>query len=490
MISDFDRYEDWTESVVSYEEQEEIARVCEQSLSQAAEVEFGNEIEYCVLDFETSGFSPRVGARVIELGAAIVRDKTIIDEFTTLCCPQPGFTFPKKITEVTSIKPNMLHVEGIPTCQEAMRKLSNFIGDRIIIAHNASFDWRFLVAEFERYEISIPSGLPVCTLILSKRLLPKQSTYRLASLAELIDFTPPSNCSYHRAMTDVYATTELWFHLQDLAQESREDLVKAGEIKPPKQKKNATNDHKDNIKTKGKESRFKNTPIIVATASATTAVRMSLEEEKAKAKIYRDLHFPPKIGTTTTSTIVKPPRPPKVESKPSKELTAPVVEYFFYDSTPIIPVFPPGNILAAKNVIVKDTQPWRDSYELFQSNKKSFQEVVNEHPRNLARSTVFNHMLDAFRQGNAVDLLRLVECTKEVYPVPSSEECQIFKNSLAHMNIDPTVDGSWFLAPVLQQAYPAACSTDDKSFKQMMYSKLKWYQLIMFHGISLTSDST
>ena len=54
-------------------------------------------------------------------------------------------------------------------------------------------------------------------------------------------------------MTDVYATTELWFHLQDLAQESREDLVKAGEIKPPKQKKNSTNAHKDNVKTKGKK---------------------------------------------------------------------------------------------------------------------------------------------------------------------------------------------------------------------------------------------
>ena len=167
-----------------------------------------------------------------------------------------------------------------------------------------------------------------------------------------------------------------------------------------------------------------------------------------------------------------------------------MVECFFYDSAPIVPVFPSGNVVAARNVIMKDTQPWRDSYELFQSSKKSFQEVVNEHPRNLARSTVFNHILDAFRQGNVVDLLRLVECTKEVYPVPSLEQCQIFKNSLTHMDIDPTVDGSWFLAPVLQQAYPAACSTDDKSFKQMMYSKLKWYQLIIFHGISLASDST
>merc|ERR1719473_131062 len=406
MISDIDRYEDWTESLVSYEDQEEINRVCEQSLSQAAEVEFADEIEYCVLDFETSGFSPRVGARIIELGAAIVRDKTIIDEFTTLCCPQPGFTFPKKITEVTSIKPNMLHVEGIPTCQEAMRKLSNFIGDRVIIAHNASFDWRFLVAEFERYEISIPSGLPVCTLILSKRLLPEQSTYRLASLAELIDFTPPSNCSYHRAMTDVYATTELWFHLQDLAQESREDLVKAGEIKPPKQKKKnrkeTTKRHKSTVPYLSDTNESTTTEQVVSGGGSQV---FTAAEEKARAIEYKNIHFPPK-ATITPYPLKSPKKDVPLTTKIFGSSSENRV-FTFYDSPPIVPVFPAGNLLIARNVVVKKTEPWRDSYELFQFTNKNFEEVVSEHPRKLARSTIFNHILDAFKQGEVVDLLRL-----------------------------------------------------------------------------------
>ena len=115
---------------------------------------------------------------------------------------------------------------------------------------------------------------------------------------------------------------------------------------------------------------------------------------------------------------------------------------------------------------------------------KTFEEVVSEHPRKLARSTIFNHILDAFKQGEVVDLSRLVEGTNMIYPVPTADECKIFTNTLNEMDIDPTMDGKWFLAPVLQKIH----ATDDLVVKQRYYSKLKWYQIIMFHGI-LVADS-
>ena len=476
-------YEDY-ESVISFNDGSSFnsqmgpfdeQEISVQSLSQAADVDSTDKTEFCVLDFETTGFSPRTGARVIEIGAAIVRDTTIIEEFTTLCCPQPGFTFPGNITEVTSITPKMLHDKSIPSNSDAMTRLAEFIGPRVVVAHNASFDWRFLSAEFAREGCLLPERPPVCTLILSKRLLPKQSSYRLAHLAELIDFTPPPGYDYHRAMTDVYATVKLWSHLQDLAQESREDLIKLGEIKPPKQKRDTKKVTKA-ASTAPSSAGSKDDVAAVQTASAGSEQRhpvLSVEEAKLKAVAYRNKHFPPKQNIPRLAELLQE-SVPRVEVNSTSSGSG--VSYF-YDSPPIIPAFPPGDVSVAKNVVHKVTQPWRDSYELFQFSDMSFEQVVHEHPRKLARSTVFNHILDAFRQGEIVDLMRLVAGTKGNYPVPTPEECISFKKALDARNIDPTVNGSWHLKPVFEEV-----KSDETP--SLTYSKLKWYQLIMFHGIN------
>jgi len=483
-LDDDKPYEDY-ESVISYDNESEEHEVFMQSLSQAADVDCSDEIEYCVLDFETSGFAPSIGARVIEIGAAKVKDKCIMDTFTTLCCPTPGYKFSKKITEVTSITPSMLHDKEIPSTHQAMEKLAEFIGDRIVIAHNASFDWRFLVAEFQRSEIPVPAHLPVCSLILSKRLLPKQSSYRLENLAKLIDFTPPPTCDYHRAMTDVYATIDLWFHLQDLAQESREELIKAGEIKPPKQKeqnrKEFTKRHKSTVPYLSDTNESTTTEQVVSGGGSQV---FTAAEEKARAIEYKNIHFPPK-ATITPYPLKSPKKDVPLTTKFFGSSSENRV-FTFYDSPPIVPVFPAGNLLIARNVVVKKTEPWRDSYELFQFTNKNFEEVVSEHPRKLARSTIFNHILDAFKQGEVVDLLRLAEGTKETYPVPTSDECRMFTDTLNRMGVDPTVDNGWFLGPVLQKVRP----TEDKLVKQEYYSKLKWYQIIMYHGIFVDESTS
>jgi hypothetical protein len=372
----------------------------------------------------------------------------------------------------------MLHDDKIPSNHDAMAQLAQFIGHRIVVAHNASFDWRFLSAEFAAEGCPLPERPPVCTLILSKRLLPKQSSYRLAHLADLIDFIPPPNCSYHRAMTDVYATVKLWLHLQDLAQQSREELIELGEIKPPKRQQ-----HKDEEKTTKAES-----TVPCPSDSKVDAISgqrakgggeqgssiVSTEEEKVRALAYKNIHFPSK------QNVPPLPEPSSRGYNPFKEIctTSSIGQiYFFHDGPPIIPVFPPGDLVINKNMVHKTTQPWRDSYELFQFTDKSFEQVVSEHPRKLARSTIFNHILDALRQGEAVNLMRLVEGTRNTYPTPTPEECRLYQRVLSMRNIDPTTNGSWYLKPVFDIVKDAEID-DSKT-----YSKLKWYQLIMFHGL-------
>merc|ERR1712065_101164 len=138
-----------------------------------------------------------------------------------------------------------------------------------------------------------------------------------------------------------YATIELWFYLQDLAQESREELIKAGEITPPEQKKEGDKRKKEKgCKSTGPLSVDHNIQGNATTGQVATGGgnrSSSLLEEKARAMEHRSKHFSPVSKT-----------------------------FLLYDSPPIIPVFPPGSVSVAKNVVVKKTQPWRDSYELFQ----------------------------------------------------------------------------------------------------------------------------
>ncbi len=96
-----------------------------------------------VLDFETSGLSPHYGDRAIEIGAVLIENSLIIDRFQSLM--NPGFRISSFIEAYTGISNDM--VEAAPPCEEVMEQFADFIGDFPLVAHNASFDRRFLDAE-------------------------------------------------------------------------------------------------------------------------------------------------------------------------------------------------------------------------------------------------------------------------------------------------------------------------------------------------------
>ena len=99
-----------------------------------------------VIDFETTGLSPGNGDRTIEVGAVLITDDRIVDRFQSLMNPEmkvSGF-----IEEYTGITNRML--VSAPPIKEVMVRLKSFIAHHHLVAHNASFDARFLDAEFSR----------------------------------------------------------------------------------------------------------------------------------------------------------------------------------------------------------------------------------------------------------------------------------------------------------------------------------------------------
>ncbi len=168
------------------------------------------ETTFCVVDLETTGGSPASSA-ITEIGAVKVRGGELLGEFQTLV--DPGMPIPPFITSLTGISDTM--VAGAATIGEALPSFLEFAGDSVLVAHNASFDTRFLRAETERRGYGPLDNPVVCTLRLARRLVRDEVTdLRLETLARALRsrFAPR-----HRALADARATTDVLHALLELA---------------------------------------------------------------------------------------------------------------------------------------------------------------------------------------------------------------------------------------------------------------------------------
>ena len=163
-----------------------------------------------VIDFETTGMSPALGARATEIAAVLVRGGRIVDRFASLM--RSGARVPPFIEQLTGISNRML--AAAPPAAEVMREVAAFTRGCGVVAHNASFD-----RSFWRHEHSLASvrqGDPVaddfaCTLLLSRRLYPEAPNHKLGSLAAFHGIAPTGRA--HRALADAEVTAELWLRI-------------------------------------------------------------------------------------------------------------------------------------------------------------------------------------------------------------------------------------------------------------------------------------
>ncbi len=156
-----------------------------------------------VLDFETTGMSPDRGDRAIEIGAVKLGDGTVLDRFQSLI--NPGFLVTREIETITGISNTML--VDAPPAELVMEDFARFISSYPLVAHNASFDQKFLEAEFSLLGKNRPFNFG-CTLQIARRVYPDVINYKLETLVRYKQIQ--NKGSFHRALADAEMTAELW----------------------------------------------------------------------------------------------------------------------------------------------------------------------------------------------------------------------------------------------------------------------------------------
>jgi DNA polymerase III subunit epsilon len=164
---------------------------------------------HVIVDLETTGLWPRRGHRVIEIGAVALERGAVVEEFTTLI--DAGVPIPPEVQAIHGITAEML--EGQPRPEEALPRFLAFISDSVLIAHNAAFDIRFLRHEFARLGMALPHRY-VCTLEMSRRLLPRLSDHTLETVYTHLCPDAAFLRQNHRALDDARMTAQIWLRMQ------------------------------------------------------------------------------------------------------------------------------------------------------------------------------------------------------------------------------------------------------------------------------------
>lgn len=155
---------------------------------------------YCVLDLETTGFSFRT-EKITEVGIMKVKNGEVIDEFS--CFVNPEKPIPQRVVEVTNITDDML--KDAETIDKVMPKILEFVGDSVLVAHNADFDIGFLKYNANELGLSLDNTY-LDTLRLAKDLFPDYKKYKLGKIAENLGIKVEVA---HRALDDVDTTVKV-----------------------------------------------------------------------------------------------------------------------------------------------------------------------------------------------------------------------------------------------------------------------------------------
>ena len=162
---------------------------------------------FVVFDIETTGLS-NLTCKIIEIGAVRVKNGEIRDRFSTFV--NPGVPIPLHIEKLTGISDDM--VEGAPGIEEVLPKFLDFVGDDVLVAHNAEFDVGFIRKACEEQGIE-RVFTRIDTVTLAQFLLPQLSRYGLEKVAKALQ-VPLEN--HHRAVDDAACTAEVFVRFVEM----------------------------------------------------------------------------------------------------------------------------------------------------------------------------------------------------------------------------------------------------------------------------------
>jgi DNA polymerase-3 subunit epsilon len=167
---------------------------------------------FAVVDVETTGGRAGKGDRITEVAVYTLCDGEIEPVVETLVDPERSI--PRFVATLTSITDEM--VRGQPTFADIADQVADALAGRIFAAHNARFDWAFLARELRRTRQVALEGPRVCTVQLSRRLIPGLRSRGLDSVARYFGVEIADR---HRAGGDARATAMILAKLLDLAEE-------------------------------------------------------------------------------------------------------------------------------------------------------------------------------------------------------------------------------------------------------------------------------
>lgn len=156
---------------------------------------------FVVFDIETTGFSP-VTNRIIEIGAVKVDKGQIVDRFSVFVNPQVPIPF--EIEKLTGINDSM--VMEAETIERVLPQFLDFVGDAVLVAHNANFDVSFIKENAKRQQIPVDFTY-VDTVGIARMLLTGQSKYTLDAVAKTLKISLEN---HHRAVDDAECTAEIF----------------------------------------------------------------------------------------------------------------------------------------------------------------------------------------------------------------------------------------------------------------------------------------
>ena len=174
---------------------------------------------YAILDIETTGGQFNEEG-ITEIAIYKFDGHEVIDQFISLVNPEiPIQPFVVKLTGI-----NNAMLQSAPKFFEIAKRIIEITNDCVIVAHNASFDYRILRTEFRRLGYDFESRT-LCTVELSKRLLPEQPSHSLGKLVRALGIPMADR---HRASGDALATIKLFKILleKDLEKEIVKDFIK------------------------------------------------------------------------------------------------------------------------------------------------------------------------------------------------------------------------------------------------------------------------
>lgn len=169
------------------------------------------KFEYVVVDIETTGLT--TSSEIIEVCALHIIDGNVVDKYSSLIDYPDRKSLPKKITELTGITLDMMREEG-GYVEDVLLKLKNFIGDKVIICHNAKFDLGFLIQKMYKYIDSSLSNEFIDTLYISREFLSDEiKNHKLPTIAKHFNI---DTTNLHRAEGDCIITYQVYENLKEL----------------------------------------------------------------------------------------------------------------------------------------------------------------------------------------------------------------------------------------------------------------------------------